>query len=54
LLLRLLGIPVPVDRSRCCSRSHCLILWRYFAFPVPMVFDTLIALGLIVVAIVAP
>jgi hypothetical protein len=33
--------------------AHCLMLWRYFAFPVPMVFDTLIALGLIAVAIVA-
>jgi hypothetical protein len=33
--------------------AHCLMLLRYFAFPVPMVFDTLIALGLIAVAIVA-
>ena len=33
--------------------AHCVMLLRYFAFPLPMLFDTLIALGLIVVAIVA-
>ena len=33
--------------------AHCVMLVRYFAFPVPMLFDTLIALGLIAVAIVA-
>ena len=32
--------------------AHCVMLVRYFAFPVPMLFDTLIALGLIAVAIV--
>jgi len=30
-----------------------VMLVRYFAFPVPMLFDTVIALGLIAVAIVA-
>jgi hypothetical protein len=29
------------------------MLARYFAFPVPMLFDTLIAIGLIAVAILA-
>ena len=33
--------------------AHCVMLVRYFAFPVPMLFDTLIALGLFAVAIVA-
>jgi len=33
--------------------AHCVMLVRYFAFPVPMLFDTVIALGLIAVAIVA-
>ena len=33
--------------------AHCVMLVRYFAFPVPMLFDTLIALGLIAVATVA-
>ena len=33
--------------------AHAAMLARYFAFPVPMVFDGLIATGLIAVAIVA-
>src|SRR5262245_42996308 len=33
--------------------AHMFMLARYFAFPVPMVFDGLIAAGLIIVAIVA-
>jgi hypothetical protein len=33
--------------------AHCAMLVRYFAFPVPMLFDTFIALGLIAVVIVA-
>ncbi len=31
--------------------AHVLMLARYFAFPIPMVFDTLIAAGLGVVAV---
>src|SRR5262245_45502001 len=33
--------------------AHFVLLARYFAFPVPMVFDGLIAAGLIVVVILA-
>jgi len=33
--------------------AHAVMLLRYFAFPVPMLFDALIALGLIAVVIVA-
>ena len=33
--------------------AHIVVLARYFAFPVPMVFDGLIAAGLLVVALLA-
>ena len=33
--------------------AHVAMLVRYFAFPVPMAFDTLIAVGLIAAAVVA-
>jgi hypothetical protein len=33
--------------------AHCVMLVRYFAFPVPMVFDAVIALGLTAAAVVA-
>ena len=32
---------------------HIVMLVRYFAFPVPMVFDALIALGLVAAAVLA-
>jgi hypothetical protein len=32
--------------------AHFVMLWRYFAFPLPMVFDAIIAFGLSVVAVV--
>jgi hypothetical protein len=35
------------------NAAHCLMLWRYFAFPVPMVFDAVIAAGLTAAAVVA-
>jgi hypothetical protein len=61
LLFWLLAAASPVDvalvRSiatlfAVANAAHCVMLARYFAFPVPMLFDTLIALGLIAVAIV--
>jgi len=33
--------------------AHIVMLVRYFAFPVPMVFDALIALGLVAAAVLA-
>jgi hypothetical protein len=33
--------------------AHLLMLVRYFAFPVPMVFDALIAVGLVAAALLA-
>ena len=33
--------------------AHCVMLVRYFAFPLPMVFDAVIAIGLTVVAAAA-
>ena len=33
--------------------AHCVMLVRYFAFPLPMVFDAVIAIGLTAVAFVA-
>ncbi|MGH9411879.1 MAG: LIC_13387 family protein [Vicinamibacterales bacterium] len=33
--------------------AHCLMLVRYFAFPVPMVFDAIIAIGLTAVVVLA-
>jgi hypothetical protein len=33
--------------------AHILMLVRYFAFPVPIVFDALIATGLVVAAVLA-
>ena len=33
--------------------AHIIMLLRYFAFPVPMVFDALIAVGLVAAALLA-
>ena len=35
------------------NTAHAVMLVRYFAFPLPMLFDGLIALGLLVVATIA-
>jgi len=32
--------------------AHCVMLVRYFAFPLPMAFDAIIAIGLTAVAVV--
>ena len=32
--------------------AHCVMLVRYFAFPLPMAFDAIIAIGLAAVAVV--
>ena len=32
--------------------AHCVLLVRYFAFPLPMAFDAVIAIGLTAVAVV--